>query len=250
MKTKAGRVASQSLSSTHERVGTEMHLVVREASFVKLIFEGRRSSPLGRISMPARHWKTATLPHSRSIPQRLSKERNPPLLSPHYRTPSPTTPSKCQSRSLPTNPSLQTPLLAAPFVASKTKSPIVIPSSRSIAGSRLRRHLRTRCRAVHGGWLRYMRRQEAVGCDVAGEAVGGRRGLMASSSWEAGEVWDWFVLWVSLFASPTVEDRVRHAAAAGKEMHTSQLHTSAPGLPITRSSREGGRLTSTGETVG
>lgn len=93
-----------------------------------------------------------------------------------------------------------------------------------------------------------MRRQEAVGWDVALLAVGGRRGLVVSSSWRSGEDSDCDV--VALSAPPTVDDRVRHAAAAGKEMHTSQLHTSAPGLPITRSSREGGRLTSTGETVG
>lgn len=76
---------------------------------------------------------------------------------------SPTEPSKCQSRSLPTKPSFQAPLLAAPLVTSYTKSPIVMPPFRSMATMGLRRHRLTRCRAVQGGWLRYMRRQDAFG---------------------------------------------------------------------------------------
>lgn len=89
---------------------------------------------------------------------------------------------------------------------------------------------------MHGGWLRYILRQEAVGWDVAGLVVGGRRESVSSEEEEG--------------LSSRVWDRARFAAAAGKEMHTSQLQTSVPGLPATRSSLVGGRLTSTGDTVG
>lgn len=93
---------------------------------------------------------------------------------------------------------------------------------------------------MHGGWLRYILRQEAVGWDVAGLVVGGRRESGSFSGLLLEEGCSSSVLW----------DRARFAAAAGKEMHTSQLQTSAPGRPATRSSLVGGRLTSTGDTVG
>lgn len=81
---------------------------------------------------------------------------------------------------------------------------------------------------MQGGWLRYMRRQDAFGCDVAGLVEGGR---------DESEEED---------ASSGEES----APEAGKDMQRSQCHSSGPGWPASQSSREGGRLTRTGDTVG
>ena len=70
-----------------------------------------------------------------------------------------------------------------------------------------------------------MRRQDAFGYAVAGLVEGGSR----DSGDDDGEL-------------PT--------AFAGKEMQRSQLQDSGPGRPRLTSSREGGMLTRTGETVG
>lgn len=73
-----------------------------------------------------------------------------------------------------------------------------------------------------------MRRQEAFGYAVAGLVEGGRR--------DSGD--------------DEEEEEVLPKGFAGKEMHRSQLHDSGPGRPRLTSSREGGMLTKTGETVG
>jgi hypothetical protein len=46
------------------------------------------------------------------------------------------------------------------------------------------------------------------------------------------------------------DDAALPIGLAGKEMQRSQLQTSAPGRPRLTSSRDGGMLTRTGETVG
>ena len=74
-----------------------------------------------------------------------------------------------------------------------------------------------------------MRRQDAFGYAVAGLVEGGRSD---SGDDDEGEP-----------SPPPI-------GFAGNEMQRSQLQDSGPGRPRLRSSREGGMLTSTGETVG
>lgn len=69
-----------------------------------------------------------------------------------------------------------------------------------------------------------MRRHEALGYAVAGLVEGG--------------------------SSDSGDETMLPKGFAGKEMQRSQLQDSGPGRPRLTSSREGGMLTRTGETVG